>query len=274
MNKSLICISFLCLCCQNITIENPLDPERQKINKMLEFVKVEGDTFTMGDKMLGEEYNRQNELIEFKVELGDFYIQKTEVTQKLWEYIMGYNPSENKSSGDLPVTNVSWEDCQLFIDSLNKKTGKKYRLPTEAEWEYAARGGKKRKGYKYAGSDNLDEVGWYECEYKREDSGEIVRIKANSDKTIHSVAQKKPNELGIYDMSGNVWEWCQDWYGPYNNKVEKIKNPQGPNSGYYRVFRGGSCLSEDLSCFVADRYGRNPGNGDSDMGFRLLSPVK
>jgi len=187
---------------------------------------------------------------------------------------MGDNPSENKSSKDLPVTHVSWEDCQLFIDSLNKKTGKKYRLPTEAEWEYAARGGKKRKGYKYAGSDKLDEVGWYLCEYKDDGSGKDKRIEGNSEETVHPVAQKKPNELGIYDMSGNVWEWCQDWYGPYNNKEDKIKNPQGPNSGDTRVIRGGSWYDDSDFCRVARRINGNLGNRYYFKGFRLALPVE
>jgi len=268
-------LSFLLFSCQNITLENPLDPERQKLNKMLEFVKVEGGTFTMGDNILGERYAYEDNYREHEVELSDFYIQKTEVTQELWEYVMGDNPSNNKSSKDLPVTNVSWEDCQKFIDSLNIKTGKKYRLPTEAEWEYAARGGKKRKGYKYAGSDKLDEVGWYLLyEYKDDGSGEDKRIEGNSKETVHPVAQKKPNELGIYDMSGNVWEWCQDWYGPYNNNTEKIKNPQGPNSGGLRVMRGGSWINDAEDCLVANRFSWGPVNRCNFLGFRLLSPVE
>jgi formylglycine-generating enzyme required for sulfatase activity len=273
MKKLFFLCSLFCLGCQNITIDNPLDPERQKLNKMLEFVKVEGGTFTMGDNLLGKKWG-EDYYIEHEVELSDFYIQKTEVTQKLWEYIMGNNPSENKSSDDLPVTNVSWEDCQLFIDSLNKKTGKKYRLPTEAEWEYAARGGKKRKGYKFAGSDKLDEVGWYAGEYKDDGSGKDKWIEGNSEKTVHPVAQKKSNELGISDMSGNVWEWCQDWYGPYNNKVEKIKNPQGPNSGNFRVIRGGSWGNYAEYCLVARRNDWYPDGRIINGGFRLLSPVE
>jgi formylglycine-generating enzyme required for sulfatase activity len=225
----------------------------------------------MGDNMLGKKYG-EDYYWEHEVELSDFYIQKTEVTQELWEYVIGGNPSETKSSKDLPVTHVSWEDCQKFIDSLNIKTGKKYRLPTEAEWEYAARGGKKRKGYKYAGSDKLEEVGWYGYEHKVDGSEENKRIEGNSEKTVHPVAQKKPNELGIYDMSGNVREWCQDWYSDYRVKFKK--NPQGPDNGTYKVLRGGGWGSNAEECYVANRYGWFPDSRYDFKGFRLALPVE
>lgn len=135
-----------------------------------------------------------NDMVYVECDSGSFYICKYEVTQKLWSEVMGDNPSEMQGD-DLPVENVSWNDCQVFISKLNELTGKNYRLPTEAEWEFACRGGKYSKGYKYSGSDNLDEVAWYDV---------------NSEDKTHPVGQKKPNELGLYDMNGNVWELCQD----------------------------------------------------------------
>ena len=147
---------------------------------------VEGGTFIMG---AGAN--------EHQVTLSDYTIGQTEVTQELWEAVMGTNPNANTANKQLPVTNISWYDCQAFINKLNQQTGLRFRLPTEAEWEYAARGGEKSKGYEYAGSDMIGDVAWY---------------KGNSNNAIHTVAKKLPNELGIYDMSGNVWEWCEDYY--------------------------------------------------------------
>ena len=133
------------------------------------------------------------------VTLSSYYMGETEVTQALWKAVMGNNPSRFKGD-NLPVENVSWNDCQEFIRKLKQKTGKNFRLPTEAEWEYAARGGKKSNGYKYSGSNNIGSVAWYDD---------------NSSNQIHAVKGKRLNELGLYDMSGNVWEWCSDWYGQY-----------------------------------------------------------
>jgi formylglycine-generating enzyme required for sulfatase activity len=251
MQNLLLCILFF-------AVNLAQAQDKAKIDKLLEFVKVEGGTFTMGDNLLGEKYNSQNHYTEHEVELSDFYIQKTEVTQELWQAVMGSNPSENKEWKDNPVTHVSWDDAQSFIQKLNKVTGKKYRLPTEAEWEYAARGGKLSKGFKYAGSDNVDEVAWY----------------GTTAGSIHPVAQKKPNELGLYDMSGNVWEWCQDYYGAYRTDTKVRKDPKGPDNGTTRVIRGGSWISRAEFCLVADRHYRNPDDWDNDLGFRLLSPVE
>ena len=136
---------------------------------------------------------------------------------------MGSNPSRYTGDDNLPVEQVSWKDVQEFIQKLNALTGKTYRLPTEAEWEYAARGGNQSQGYKYAGSNTVGDVAWHY---------------GNSDHKTHPVGQKQPNELGLYDMSGNVWEWCQDWYGDYSSSAQT--NPTGPSSGSYRVLRGGS----------------------------------
>lgn len=166
---------------------------------------------------------------------------------------MGGNPSNNKAGDNYPVEMVSWEDCQRFIERLNNRTGLNFRLPTEAEWEYAARGGLKSKGYKYAGGDNLDEVGWY---------------KDNSGKRTHPVGQKQANELGLHDMSGNVWEWCQDWNGAYSGSSQR--NPKGPVSGSYRVLRGGSCWSHARRCRVSGRNRSAPGTRNFYIGLRLV----
>jgi formylglycine-generating enzyme required for sulfatase activity len=227
--------------------------DKAKIEKLLKFVKVEGGTFLMGDNSIT--YFGQKEAAEHEVEISTFYIQTTELTQELWEVTMGSNPSEDKSRMDNPVSNVSWNDCQEFIKKLNLITGKKYRLPTEAEWEYAARGGKLSKGYKYAGSDNLDEVAWYS---------------ENSNKKIHPVAKKKPNELGLYDMSGNVWEWCQDWYSGYI--VEIMTNPRGPDNGETKIIRGGSWNFVPAICRLARRHYGEPSQRGNRGGFRLVSP--
>jgi formylglycine-generating enzyme required for sulfatase activity len=221
----------------------------QKIEKMLEFVKVEGGTFMMGNTELSD-------AIVHEVEISSFYMQKTEVTQELWVAVMGENPSKNKSE-NCPVESISWKEVQAFILKLNSLSGKKYRLPTEAEWEYAARGGNNSKGLKYAGSDDADEVAW---NYH------------NSKIIIHPVAQKKANELGLYDMSGNVSEWCQDWYGNYPQSV--LKNPKGAKSGKDRVVRGGSYNGYPTSCNIAERNYWAPGLRGPDLGFRLVYSVK
>ena len=161
-------------------------------------VKVQGGTFTMGATAEQGGVVTSDEKPAHEVTLSSFSIGQTEVTQELWEAVMGSNPSYWKGS-KLPVEQVSWNDCQEFVKKLNALTGQKFRLPSEAEWEYAARGDSQSRGYKYSGSNNIDDVAWYD---------------GNSDKT-HAVATKQPNELGIYDMSGNVLEWCQDWYGNY-----------------------------------------------------------
>ena len=225
-----------------------------KIEKLLKFVKVDGGTFTMGDNSIT--YFGQKEAEEHEVEIRTFYIQTTELTQELWEATMGSNPSEDKSSKDNPVTNVSWNVCQDFIQKLNEVTEKEYRLPTEAEWEFAAKGGNLSKGYKYAGSDNLGEVAWYA---------------ENSNKKIHPVAKKKTNELGLYDMSGNVWEWCQDWYCGYI--VEPMINPKGPDTGETKIIRGGSWYFLPAHCLLARRYYGNPSEKGNRGGFRIALSV-
>ncbi len=225
----------------------------KKIQHLLnDFVLVEGGEFIMGDDKLPN-------VPPHKVTVSSFYMQASTVTQELWELVMGNNPSEDKTWKDNPVTNVNWHECQEFIKKLNTLTGKKYRLPTEAEWEYAARGGKLSKGYKYAGSNDINEVAW--CH-------------ENSNGKIHPVKEKKPNELGIYDMSGNVWEWCNDWYADYRLNEAYSKNPQGPDGGKHKVIRGGSWYDYAEGCLVADRSSWLPDGRHCSVGFRLLSPVE
>jgi formylglycine-generating enzyme required for sulfatase activity len=209
-----------------------------------------------------------------RVTVGDFYIGKYEVTQRQWKQVMGVENNPSHFKGDeLPVENVSWIDIQEFIQRLNKLTGKKYRLPTEAEWEYAARGGVKSRGYKYVGSNTIGDVAWYyensgnkvldENNYRSDD------IEKNNNMT-HPVGTKQPNELGIYDMSGNVWEWVNDWYGEYSESAKT--NPQGSSSGSYRVIRGGCWYIIAESCRVSFRNNGNPDSRFYDIGFRLALP--
>lgn len=219
-----------------------------------EMVFVKGDIFLMGSLNGGD-----NEKPVHEVELSDYYIGKYPVTQREWNTIMGAdnNPSEFKGD-DLPVENVSWNDCQDFIRILNRKTEMNFRLPTEAEWEFAARGGVKSERFIYSGSNDLDEVGWF--------SG-------NSGTKTHPVGKKRANELGLYDMSGNVWEWCQDSYSAeYYEKLKQeghATNPEGPDSGGGRVFRGGGWLYNPGYCRVSSRYGDVPEFRSYYQGFRL-----
>jgi formylglycine-generating enzyme required for sulfatase activity len=217
----------------------------------IEMVYVKGGTFQMGSND-----GDSDEKPVHTVTVSDFYIGKYEVTQKQWREIMGNNPSNFKNCDNCPVEKVSWNDVQEFIKKLNQKTGKNYRLPTEAEWEYAARGGSQSRGYKYAGSNNIGEVAWYD---------------GNSSSKTHAVGGKKPNELGIYDMSGNVYEWCSDWYVNYSAGSQR--NPQGPTSGFDRVLRGGSWSGLAGFCRVSNRSICDPDDRYSFSGFRLaVSP--
>ena len=223
-----------------------------------EMVFVEGGTFMMGcTGEQGEEYYWERPVHE--VTVSSFYIGKYEITQKEWVAIMGNNPSHFRSvqfliprGNNFPVEHVTWADTQEFITKLNAVTGKKYRLATEAEWEYAARGGSKSKNYKYSGSDNIDDVAWY--------SG-------NSDATTHLVGTKQPNELGIYDMTGNVWEWCSDWYGLYPDVAQT--NPQGPTKGTYRIVRGGGWNNDTKDCRITLRNFDYQGSHFNGLGFRI-----
>ena len=218
----------------------------------IDLVRVEAGTFTMGATAEMENpYDREK--TPHRVTLtNDYYIGKYEVTQGLWQAVMGNNPSYFKGD-NLPVEEVSWDDCQDFINKLNRITGKTFRLPTEAEWEYAARGGNKSRGYQYSGSNNLSDVAW---------------IITNSGYETHAVGTKQANELGIYDMSGNVFEWCQDWKGSYSSSLQV--NPTGANSGSYRVCRGGDWSIGAGGCRSSFRGYNTPNNRHNSLGLRLV----
>ncbi|MBR4709104.1 MAG: SUMF1/EgtB/PvdO family nonheme iron enzyme [Bacteroidaceae bacterium] len=214
-------------------------------------VPVEGGTFQMGatTEQISEAFDDEKPV--HNVTLSSYYIGQTEITQALWQAVMGTNPSERKIDIDLPVENVSWDDCQEFISKLNELAGQKFRLPTEAEWEYAARGGNSSKGYIYSGSNKAKDVAWY---------GRFMY-------RTQPVKKKRPNELGLYDMSGNVFEWCQDWYGSYSSLSQT--NPVGPTSGTNRVIRGGSTATTPIACRVAYRDSATETFRGNLLGLRL-----
>lgn len=221
----------------------------------MEFVFIKGGTFQMGDTF-GD--GDSDEKPVHQVTVSDFCLGKYPVTQGQWQAVMGNNPSHFKKGDNYPVEEVSWEDAREFIWKLNQQTGKNYRLPTEAEWEYGARSGGKKE--KWAGTSKESELvayAWYE---------------SNSGNQTHPVGQKKPNGLGLYDMSGNVWEWCQDWYGSY--PAGPLTDPEGPLSGSDRVVRGGAW--DGLPCYVrsASRDGGAPSGRDDFIGFRLVRTSK
>ena len=219
-----------------------------------DMVKVTGGTFSMGatSEQGGDAYG--DEKPTHKVTLSDYYMCKYEVTQALWKAVMGGNPSRFKGD-NLPVEQVSWIDCKRFIEKLNSLTGLRFRLPTEAEWEFAARGGNNSRGYKYAGGNTIGDVAWYD---------------GNSSSRTHPVGTKKANELGLYDMSGNVWEWCSDWYGSYSSSLQT--NPAGPSTGSTgsnRVGRGGCWYLHAGYCRVSHRYYYYHGHSYNYLGLRL-----
>jgi formylglycine-generating enzyme required for sulfatase activity len=190
-------------------------------NTFFEMCFVEGGTFTMGSDTSDAQADEQPL---HEVTLSNYYIGQTEVTQYLWRIVMGSDNNPSTTKGDnLPVTNISWDNAQKFVQRLSEMTGKPFRLPTEAEWEYAARGGQRSQGYVYAGSNNLDSVAWHPSNCTQP----------------QAVGKKKPNELGIFDMTGNVWEYCSDYYAPYEASAQL--NPQGPASSPdgTHVTRGG-----------------------------------
>ena len=218
-----------------------------ELNKLINnMVYVSGGTFIMG----GDESSDQTPT--HSVTLSSYYICKYEMTQALWRAVMGSNPSKFKGD-NLPVEQVSWNDCQTFINRLNNYTGRNFRLPTEAEWEFAARGGNYSRHYKYSGSNYISDVAWY-CD--------------NSGNRTHPVGTKQANELGLYDMSGNVWEWCSDWFGSYSSYSQN--DPNGPNSGSCRVRRGGCWGDNARYCRSSYRSSNAPGVRGGNLGLRLV----
>lgn len=224
-------------------------------------LRVDGGTFQMGaTSEQGISSEITNEKPVHKVTLSTYYICETEVTQGLWYAIMGQKPSSDKEwlgwglGSDYPAYYISWDMSQKFISKLNDVTGRKFRLPTEAEWEFAARGGTKSKGYKYAGSNTIGDVAWYSVTPAEQ---------------THPVATKKANELGLYDMSGNVREWCSDWYDYFYYKDSPVSNPTGPSTGESRVMRGGSISDDEDECRVSKRVSRAPTSDSYPNGMRL-----
>jgi formylglycine-generating enzyme required for sulfatase activity len=223
----------------------------------IEMVFVKSNTFVMGCRMEPKNDCERDEKPGHLVTVSDFYIGKYEVTQAQWRAIMGNNPSEFIGE-NLPVENVSWNDVQDFIRKLNEKTGKQYRLPTEAEWESAGKGGANIGDYKYSGSNKIGDVGWY-----WDNSGDKTYALGRT----HPIGTKKSNQLDVYDMSGNVNEWCSDWYGEYNSSSQT--DPKGPSSGSYRVCRGGSYHSTEKSVRILSRWSNSPNERSGSIGFRL-----
>lgn len=220
-----------------------------------DMVFVKGGTFLMGISDTTDIEGGEDQRPQHKVFLNSFYISKYEVTQALWMAVMDTNPSVHKDCYLCPVDHISWNEAQLFISKLNKMTTHHYRLPTEAEWEYAAKGGIMSKGYIYSGSNDINEVAWY------------YTITGS-----HRTGTKKPNELGLYDMSGNIIEWCSDWYGPYTKN--DARNPKGPAQGTLKVIRGGDWIGHDQACLNTTRGGSPVNVGDQFMGFRLVRDDK
>ena len=231
--------------------------ERKKAilnNLVNNMVLIEGGTFTMGATPEQTGYCEDNEKPVHQVTLSSFSIGRYEVTQEEWEAVMGNNPSKYKGA-HRPVEMVSWPECITFIRKLNAATGKRFRLPTEAEWEYAARGGKLCKGYRYSGSNDYKQVAWTSDDCRNPETGH------------QQVGSKLPNELGLYDMSGNVMEWCHDWEGSYPSG--KQTNPKGPASGQYRIVRGGDWYNRPTNTRASLRMGLGINYHDWCLGLRL-----
>ena len=258
MKKSVVILlsfCFSCLFAQTTSTSNskPQTLEFEVNGITFEMVFVQGGKFVMG-RTINEDYDVfQDESPVHSVTIFDFYIGKTEVTQELYKAVMGENPSNFRAYKN-PVDNVSWDDAQEFIRRLNSLTGKNFRLPTEAEWEYAARGGVKSKNYKYSGSNKIEQVAWFENNTR-------------DAKHHRRAGVLLPNELGIHDMSGNVWEWCNDWYDDYSKDPQK--NPMGPFFGDFRVLRGGAYIGVPQSCRATNRSSDLPTKKSIYNGFRL-----
>ena len=243
------------------------DPIRQLEADM---VRIAGGEFTMGCQNAKREgFCFSTERPPHQVTVKDFMMGRYEVTQAQWREVMGGDPPKlhNKGCDQCPVEGVTWNEVQDFLDKLNALTGRSYRLPSEAEWEYAARGGALSSGYRYAGSNNIDEVAWYSRNY-------AAGNKNGTEKTTQPVGRKKPNELGLYDLSGNVSEWvADDWHGNYEGAPDNgeawIDQPRSP----YRLFRGGSWISDQHNCRVISRNISAPGERSYSLGFRLALSI-
>ena len=226
----------------------------QAIQDLIEnMVYVEGGTFTMGSNLDRQDLTFGKEDPEHQVTVSSFFICRYEVTQDVWEAVMHNNFSLVKGA-KLPVGNVCWDDCQEFVLKLVLMTGINFRLPTEAEWEFAARGGNKSRHTQYSGSNSIDSVAWYQF---------------NSSDKLHPVGQKLPNELGLYDMNGNVWEWCYDYYDRYDKSAQT--NPKGALNSSTNVTRGGCCGWRPEECRVTSRMGFSPVTSAVFGGFRLAA---
>ena len=246
-------LSILMFCLVIFLFSLPCTVTAEEIATGENIVFIKGGCFQMGDTLGGGDTDEQPV---HKVCVDDFYMGKYEVTQKEWVDVMGTNPSHFKGCDNCPVENVSWDDIQEYINKLNQKTGKRYRLPTEAEWEYAARSGGKSE--KYSGTSSKSEVSdyaWYI---------------SNSGSKTHPAGEKKSNGLGIYDMTGNVWEWVQDWYDENYYKSSPENNPQGPSNGDARVLRGGSWHTSQGHLRSTYRNREHPGKRSSSGGFRYV----
>ena len=239
---------------EDVNVSVGSDYEETAFGMSLRMVAVQGGTFMMGatEEQGDDAYDDEKPV--HSVSLDGFYIGKYEVTQGQWKAVMGTNPSYFKGD-DLPVEDVSWNDAVSFCEKLSEMTGKTFRLPTEAEWEYAARGGQQVDGTKYAGSNTLDDVAW---------------STGNSSSKTHPVGTKQPNALGLYDMSGNVCEWCSDWHGSNYYSSSPSVNPQGPSSGVSRVIRGGDWNYGARYCRVSSRGDYTSDYRNSDLGFRVV----
>jgi formylglycine-generating enzyme required for sulfatase activity len=245
---SIVVIIFSSLICSFLIIRSFVETVNTDTLIDYALVDVEGGTFIMGSPP--NEEQRDDDECQHQVTVNSFRIGKYEVTQKQWKSVMGSNPSEFKGCDDCPVEKVSWNDVQQFIMKLNEKSPLKYRLPTEEEWEFAARGGTQSRGFLYSGGNTLNSVGWN---------------KSNSDNRTHPVGDKSPNELGIYDMSGNVGEWCQDWYEPYTGCSGQ------EHSEVIRVVRSGCWFDDAWYCRSSFRGGAEPYGRGNALGFRLAA---
>ena len=238
-------------------VQNPSDAAEEVMhiaieNREMTMILVEGGTFMMGGSAEQEKDAWPDELPAHEVTLSSYYIAQVEVTQDLWQAVMGSNPSDHLGNLEMPVENVSLDDVRAFIAKVNALTGKDFSLPTEAQWEFAARGGNRSEGFLYSGGNVIGEVAWY---YE------------NGNLDPHPVGTKKANELGLYDMSGNVWEWCADFYGDYT--PDPVTDPKGPETGEFYVIRGGSFNNTPDGCRPSKRSS-DKGGANFNVGFRLV----